>query len=269
VEVAEERGQRGSEQSPAQRAHPGARLRPVEIEDEHRLAGRRAVGEAKVLVVDVVAAQRNSQQHAEQTGHREPAEDLQRREMHREAELGPRVEHVHRRQDDAHESRLARCRPRRLHQVVLPPRAPDAGEKANRAQGQVAEEGADHRNVRAVADLQHDVRVGAAHDGGDEHRRGHRAERQLAPTRRRSGADARSTWNGVGDRRLGRGKIVGAGFRYRFAAGFAHRLLPPRRGRRRSRARFGPDRKAAATTALAGGASPLRPASSDAPHGSA
>ena len=190
VEVAEEGGQRGSEQSPPESAHPGAGLRPIQIEDEHRLAGRGAVGEGEIFIVDVVAPQRNREQHAEQTRHRQPAEDLQRREVHGKAELGPRVEHVHRRQHDAHEARLAGRRARRLHQVVLPARTADAGEERDGAQRQVPEEGAHYGNVGAVADLQHHVRIRPADDRRDDHRRRHRAKRQLAASRRRSGANA-------------------------------------------------------------------------------
>ena len=51
------------------------------------------------------------------------------------------------------------------------------------AEEQVAEEGGDDRDVRAEAELQHDVRIRRAHDRGDDNPGDHRAQRELAPDR--------------------------------------------------------------------------------------
>ena len=72
-------------------------------------------------------------------------------------------EHVERRQQHAHERGLRRGRAGGLDDVVLPA----VVVLEHDAEGEVAEERGDDRDVRSEAELEHDVRVRGAHHGRD------------------------------------------------------------------------------------------------------
>src|SRR5439155_21902245 len=66
----------GDESADGQRRHPRLGLPRSLVEDEQGLARGGAVGECEVLLIDVVLAQGNREQHAEQSGWGEPGENL-------------------------------------------------------------------------------------------------------------------------------------------------------------------------------------------------
>src|SRR5262249_21482661 len=105
-----------------------------------------------------------------------------------EAETLLRVQHVEGGKQDAHEACLPGRRTRRLDQVVLELVGARTGEGPDGREEEITEEGADHRDARAEAELEHDEWGAAADDEGDEHRSGHGPQRELATPRRSRGS---------------------------------------------------------------------------------
>src|SRR5260370_244373 len=97
-----EREEGGDGAADAERRDARAGLPGAFVEDEQRLARRGAVGEGEVLLIDVVLAQWDSEQHAQQAAGREPGEDLQAGEV--EVQEAARVQHVDGGENHRHEA---------------------------------------------------------------------------------------------------------------------------------------------------------------------
>ena len=156
------------------------RLRAARVEHDQRLAGRDAVGEGKILVLDEVLAERHRHEDAEQSGRRQPDPRLHARQLHVEPAARFGGEDVERCEQPAQKRDLSRRGAGRLNDVVLPP----VVVLREQAQRQKAEERGHHRDVRPEAELEDDVRIRRADDQRDEQADGDRARRELADVSR-------------------------------------------------------------------------------------
>ena len=117
---------RGEEQQPREHQRADhherrlARLLAARVEHDQRLSRGDAVRERQVLILDEVLAQRHREQHAEQSGRRQPDERLHAREVDVEAAARFGREDVERREQPAQKRDLSGRRAGSLDDVVFP-----------------------------------------------------------------------------------------------------------------------------------------------------